>query len=61
MPQNSNDLIVGAVGVLQFEVVAYRLKEEYKVDCIYEPVSINTVRWVSCEDEKNLTNSRKSP
>jgi peptide chain release factor 3 len=28
-------------------VVAYRLKEEYKVDCIYEPVNINTVRWIS--------------
>lgn len=59
MPQNSNDLIVGAVGVLQFEVVAYRLKEEYKVDCVYEPVSINTVRWVSCDDDKNSMNLRK--
>src|SRR5690606_37934159 len=39
MPQHNNDLIVGAVGVLQFEVVAYRLKEEYKVDCVYEPVN----------------------
>ena len=53
MPQISNDLIVGAVGVLQFDVVAYRLKEEYKVDCIYEPVSINTVRWIYCDDEKS--------
>ena len=59
MPQNSNDLIVGAVGVLQFEVVAYRLKEEYKVDCIYEPVSINTVRWVSCADEKKFNEFKK--
>jgi peptide chain release factor 3 len=59
MPQNSNDLIVGAVGVLQFEVVAYRLKEEYKVDCVYEPVSINTVRWVSCDDEKKFNEFKK--
>ncbi len=36
MPFKNNDLIVGAVGVLQFEVVAFRLKDEYKVDCIYE-------------------------
>ena len=59
MPQNNNDLIVGAVGVLQFEVVAYRLKEEYKVDCVYEPVNINTVRWVSCNDEKKFNEFKK--
>lgn len=59
MPQINNDLIVGAVGVLQFEVVAYRLKEEYKVDCVYEPVNINTVRWVSCDDEKKFNEFKK--
>jgi peptide chain release factor 3 len=46
MPMNNNDLIVGAVGVLQFEVVAFRLKDEYNVDCIYEPVNVHTARWV---------------
>ena len=35
-PQNSNDLVLGAVGVLQFDVVAARLKNEYKVECIYD-------------------------
>lgn len=59
MPQISNDLIVGAVGVLQFDVVAYRLKEEYKVDCIYEPVSVHTVRWIHCDDEKILNEFKK--
>lgn len=54
MPMNNNDLIVGAVGVLQFEVVAYRLKDEYKVECIYENVNVYTVRWADCEDEKKL-------
>ncbi len=53
-PLNSNDLILGAVGVLQFDVVAHRLKTEYKVECIYEPVSVATARWVSCKDEKIL-------
>ena len=53
-PFNSNDLILGAVGVLQFDVVAHRLKNEYKVDCIYEPVAVNTARWVECDDEKKL-------
>ncbi len=59
MPQNSNDLILGAVGVLQFDVVAHRLKEEYKVECIYEPVSIATVRWVSCDDDKKFSEFKK--
>ena len=59
MPLNSNDLIVGAVGNLQFEVVAYRLKDEYKVDCVYEPVNVYTAHWVECEDEKMLSDFRK--
>lgn len=54
MPLKNNDLIVGAVGVLQFEVVAYRLKDEYKVDCIYEPVTIHVARWVDSEDDAKL-------
>nr|WP_210247248.1 peptide chain release factor 3 [Aliikangiella marina] len=53
-PFNSNELILGAVGILQFDVVAHRLKEEYKVNCIFEPVSVNTARWIECEDEKML-------
>ncbi len=53
-PMNNNDIVVGAVGVLQFEVVAYRLKDEYKVEAIYEPVSIATARWADCDDPKKL-------
>lgn len=49
-PLNSNDIILGAVGVLQFDVVAYRLKDEYRVECIYEPVTVYTARWVGSED-----------
>ena len=54
-PLTGNDLILGAVGVLQFEVVAYRLKNEYSVDSAFENVNIQTARWVQCEDEKMLT------
>ncbi|MDH2434115.1 peptide chain release factor 3 [Pokkaliibacter sp. MBI-7] len=53
-PLNNNDLILGAVGVLQFEVVAYRLKDEYKVECIYEAVNVATARWVECKDSKKF-------
>ncbi|PUA28921.1 MAG: peptide chain release factor 3 [Cellvibrio sp. 79] len=53
-PMNNNDIVVGAVGVLQFEVVAYRLKDEYKVEAIYEPVNVTTARWCECSDPKKL-------
>ncbi|HEY8940765.1 MAG TPA: peptide chain release factor 3 [Cellvibrio sp.] len=53
-PVNNNDIVVGAVGVLQFEVVAYRLKDEYKVEAIYEPVNVTTARWCECSDPKKL-------
>lgn len=59
MPLKNNDLIVGAVGVLQFEVVAFRLKDEYKVDCIYEPVSIYSARWVASRERAKLDEFRK--
>ena len=53
-PINRNDLILGAVGVLQFDVVAYRLQSEYKVNCVYENTNIVTARWVHCDDAKML-------
>jgi peptide chain release factor 3 len=43
---------LGAVGMLQFDVVAYRLKDEYKVECVFEPVNVQTARWVSCDDRE---------
>nr|WP_163503250.1 peptide chain release factor 3 [Halomonas socia] len=54
MPLDNNDLIVGAVGSLQFDVVAHRLKEEYKVDCVYQAVNVQTARWIYCDDAKML-------
>ena len=58
-PLTSNDMIVGAVGVLQFEVVVQRLKTEYNVDAIYEPISVATARWCTCDDERTLDQFRK--
>lgn len=58
MPLNNNDLIVGAVGVLQFEVVAYRLKDEYKVDCVYDNINVYTARWLSAADSRLLDEFR---
>ncbi|WP_064749815.1 peptide chain release factor 3 [Lysobacter antibioticus] len=57
-PLMSNDLILGAVGVLQFDVVAYRLKDEYGVDASFEQVSVATARWIRCNDAKKLEEFR---
>ena len=57
-PLMSNDLILGAVGVLQFDVVAYRLKDEYGVDASFENVSVATARWIRCDNAKKLEEFR---
>jgi peptide chain release factor 3 len=57
-PERSNDIILGAVGVLQFDVVASRLKEEYKVECIYEPINVWSARWIESTDKKKLEEFR---
>lgn len=49
-PLYNTDYILGAVGVLQFEVIMSRLKTEYNVDAIYEGVEYATARWVECDD-----------
>lgn len=58
-PLISNDLILGAVGVLQFDVVAHRLKSEYKVACSYDVASVAACRWVSSSDTKKLEEFKK--
>jgi len=49
-PLGSNELILGAVGTLQFDVVAHRLEHEYGVDCFFEPVNVATARWLRGSD-----------
>ena len=53
-PKNRNDLILGAVGILQFDVVAWRLKEEYSVECTYDNIPVVAARWIECADSKML-------
>lgn len=53
-PLINNDLIVGAVGSLQFDVVVARLKSEYNVMAIYEPINITNARWVDSDSGKAL-------
>lgn len=49
-PLHGNELILGAVGTLQFDVVAHRLEFEYGVDCFFEPVNVATARWLRGPD-----------
>ena len=56
---NSNELILGAVGLLQFDVVAYRLENEYNVKCIYEIANMLTARWIFCENRNVLETFKK--
>jgi len=49
-----NTLLLGAVGQLQFEVVAHRLATEYGVDAIFERVTLAAARWVTCPDAGHL-------
>ncbi|MBT8108858.1 MAG: peptide chain release factor 3 [Gammaproteobacteria bacterium] len=58
-PLRNNDLILGAVGPLQFDVVAHRLRHEYNVDCQFEPIEVATARWVACDDAKMLADFEK--
>ncbi len=53
-PLRNNDLIVGAVGSLQFDVVVHRLRKEYKVDAMYEGINVATARWVQAESPRKL-------
>ena len=53
-PHSGADLILGAVGVLQFEVVTARLAAEYGVEAVFDNVSVWSARWVSCDDKKKL-------
>jgi len=57
------ELIIGAVGILQFEVLEYRLKNEYNVDIRMQNLPFKHARWIksSLKDPEslNLTSSTK--
>ncbi len=51
--------IVGTVGQLQFEVIQYRLENEYNAKCRWEPVHLHKACWVESDDAKELDNFKK--
>ncbi len=58
-PRMSNSYILGAVGVLQFDITVARLQDEYGVDADYESVDISAARWISCPDKTRLADFEK--
>jgi peptide chain release factor 3 len=57
-PLRNNELILGAVGPLQFDVVAFRLQDEYGVQASFDNVNVYTARWVYSSDAKKLQEFR---
>ncbi len=55
----TGELLLGAVGPLQFEIVAHRLKNEYSVDAVYDTPGISTARWLTYPDEKTRRDFEK--
>jgi peptide chain release factor 3 len=57
-PLRNNDLVLGAVGQLQFDVVAFRLQDEYGVQASWDAVNVYTARWVYGQDPRKLEEFR---
>ena len=51
--------IIGTVGQLQFEVIQYRLENEYNAKCRWEPVHLYKACWIESDDEAELENFKK--
>ena len=58
-PVAGSMLLLGAVGQLQFEVVAHRLEHEYGCKARIAPARYNVARWVSCELEEGAAASER--
>ncbi|RMG92613.1 MAG: peptide chain release factor 3 [Zetaproteobacteria bacterium] len=57
--QLGGDYILGAVGVLQFDVTVERLRTEYKVDADYTATEFQVARWITSDDPKTLEKFRR--
>ncbi|MDT8324317.1 MAG: peptide chain release factor 3 [Bacteroidota bacterium] len=52
--QQGNEKIVGTVGELQYEVILFRLREEYGATADFRPLNIYKAFWFTGEDEEEL-------
>jgi len=51
--------IIGTVGQLQFEVIEYRLQNEYNAKCRWEPVHLHKACWIESDNQQELDNFKK--
>ncbi len=52
--QPGNKMIIGTVGELQFEVIQYRLQNEYGAKCRFSTLPYHMACWITTTDEKQL-------
>jgi peptide chain release factor 3 len=57
---HNNDVILGAIGTLQFDVVMQRLKIEYNIEVIYEKVNVTLARWIRCKNNSIIDDFKKN-
>ena len=57
--QFNNRKIIGTVGQLQFEVIQYRLENEYNAKCRWEPLSLYKACWIESDDTAQLESFKK--
>ena len=57
--QFNNRKIIGTVGQLQFEVIQYRLENEYNAKCRWEPVHLYKACWIEADEPAELDNFKK--
>ena len=57
--QFNNRKIIGTVGQLQFEVIQYRLENEYNAKCRWEPISLYKACWIESSDASELDNFKR--
>ena len=55
----SRQKVEAILGQLQFEVIQYRLENEYNAKCRWEPVHLHKACWIEADDEKELENFKK--
>lgn len=55
----NNRKIIGTVGQLQFEVIQYRLENEYNAKCRWEPVHLYKACWIESDDAEELDSFKK--
>ncbi len=53
-PIHSNEQFLGVVGILQFDVVAFRIEHEYGVKTVFAGLPYRAARWIHCADPKAM-------